>query len=49
MKHEMFLAVEHIKRLIAADQSFNITEVARFFGVHRVALSRALKREGVGQ
>ena len=47
MKHEIKLAIDHIKRLIAAGQDYNISAVAVIYGVHRVSLSRALKREGV--
>lgn len=47
MKHEIKLALDHIRKLIAKDQPYSITAVALKFKVHRVSLSRALKREGI--
>jgi len=49
MKHEVHLAIEHIKALIKSGQEYNITAVAKTYGVSRVGLSKALKREGVGK
>lgn len=47
MKHEVHLAIEHIKALIKSGQEYNITAVAKTYKVSRVGLSKALKREGI--
>lgn len=47
MKHEIKLALDHIRKLIAKEQPYNITKTAEKFKVHRVSLSKALKRAGI--
>mgnify|MGYP000901909867 CR=1 FL=1 len=47
MKHEVHLALEHIKALIKSGQDYNITAVAKTYGIARESLSKALKREGI--